>query len=308
MEIEFVGRERFAEVFPKSGSHVYNSVEFSELNRSKCDEVCYAVFADRKPRLGMVLGRRGDKFCSPFSAPFGGFLSCGEQKLEYYFEAAGLLKAFARGEGRSVEVALPPAFYGGDCTGKSVAALSGNGELMWTDVNYHYPLERCAEAEAWMRRNARKNYLASLRCGFEVEVLDRVSHGDVARVYGVVRANREWHGYPLRMTLEDVARTAPVADAELLVMTCGGVDVAAALVHRVTPFVGQVVYWGDVPGYGGLRPMNFFALEVMRHCRGLGMEVLDIGPSSEAGVPSFGLCDFKESIGCVASPKFRFRL
>ena len=83
MEIEFVGRERFAEVFPKSGSHVYNSVEFSELNRSKCDEVCYAVFADRKPRLGMVLGRRGDKFCSPFSAPFGGFLSCGEQKLEY---------------------------------------------------------------------------------------------------------------------------------------------------------------------------------------------------------------------------------
>lgn len=308
MEIEFVGAERFAQVFAEKCPHVYNSVEFSELNRPKCEDVRYTLFVDGKPRLGIVLGKRDGRYLSPFSAPFGGFLSCGSQKIGCYLEASELLKECVSQEGVSAEIALPPSFYDEDAVAKSIAALARVGELMWVDANYHYPLDRCDCPEAHMKRNARKNYHAAMGHGFEVERLDGGSRADVERAYAVIKANRDSHGYPLRMSLEDVWATAPLVGAEFFVMTGCGTDVAAAQVHRVAPGIGQVVYWGDAPGYGSLRPMNYFAAEVARRCREDGMRILDVGPSSEKGVPSLGLCDFKESIGCVVSPKFRFRL
>ena len=37
-----------------------------------------------------------------------------------------------------------------------------------------------------------------------------------------------------------------------------------------------------------------------------GISLIDIGTSTVDGVPNFGLCDFKESIGCNCSPKINF--
>ncbi len=141
----------------------------------------------------------------------------------------------------------------------------------------------------------------ALRIPFRVELLDRNREEDVERVYGIIAANRAHKGYPLRMSLDDVKRTAEVARAEFIAMSLEGRDVAAALVYRVAPGIMQVVYWGDAPGWEELYPMHRFAPEVFHICRGLGAGILDIGPSSEDGIPSEGLCFFKESIGCLPS-------
>ena len=52
----------FATVF-----HVFNTVEFSELNSNKCESIHYLLFIDKKVRLGIVIcvyaaGLAG-KFC-----------------------------------------------------------------------------------------------------------------------------------------------------------------------------------------------------------------------------------------------------
>ena len=36
--------------------------------------------------------------------------------------------------------------------------------------------------------------------------------------------------------------------------------------------------------------------------------ILDIGPSTENGIPNYGLCEFKESIGCSVTMKYSFEL
>ena len=69
-----------------------------------------------------------------------------------------------------------------------------------------------------------------------------------------------------------------------------------------------MVYWGDVEGAGEFRPMNRLAVETAQWMRREGLRVLDIGPSSDEGEPSPGLCDFKESVGCEAGLKFRFEI
>jgi len=52
--------------------------------------------------------------------------------------------------------------------------------------------------------------------------------------------------------------------------------------------------------------MNFLSYEVFKYYKENGIEVVDIGPSTEDSIPNHGLCEFKESIGCDLSPKYSF--
>jgi hypothetical protein len=38
-----------------------------------------------------------------------------------------------------------------------------------------------------------------------------------------------------------------------------------------------------------------------------GMKFVDIGPSTENSIPNYGLCEFKESIGCTVVNKYSFK-
>jgi hypothetical protein len=270
--------------------------------------VHYLVFNDKKVRLGLTLGERDGRLLSPFSAPFGGFVNVGDRPIDTYHEAVALLLDYATAQGCNVEIALPPAFYGGEEFAKTVSALSRYGQLMWADVNYHYDLTNEESFENRLKRNARNKWNIALKHPMVLEVLNADCDADVERAYKVIQANRQSHGYPLRMSLDAVLATRTVLEARFLVMSLDGVDIAAAQLQRVTDRVMQVVYWGDVPGYSDTRVMNRFTLEVFHFCKQCGVDFVDIGPSSEDGMPSFGLCDFKTSLGCEVSIKPRFRL
>jgi hypothetical protein len=92
-------------------------------------------------------------------------------------------------------------------------------------------------------------------------------------------------------------------------LTHEGVDVAAAQVFHVAEGVAQVIYWGDLKEYSQLRTMNLLSYRIFEYYyKAKEIKLLDIGPSTENGVPNVGLCDFKESIGCSTSPKFCFKI
>jgi hypothetical protein len=82
--------------------------------------------------------------------------------------------------------------------------------------------------------------------------------------------------------------------------------VAAAIVYRVSPQICQLIYWGDAPGFESSRPMNMLALKMFELFKAMGVDYLDIGPSSEDGIPNAGLCAFKESVGCTGDLKYTF--
>ena len=90
----------FATVF-----HVFNTVEFSELNSNKCESIHYLLFIDKKVRLGIVLGERENMLLSPFSAPFGGLTFMkSDIRLEYLEEAVKLLENYAFETGRLIKI------------------------------------------------------------------------------------------------------------------------------------------------------------------------------------------------------------
>lgn len=286
--------------------HIYDSADFCELNRHKADSMHYLVVSDTKARFGIVLGERGGRLLSPFSAPFGGFTTNRAQRLEGMEAATELLTSYARGLGLTWRITLPPLAY--DCTqlSKWANVLGRMGRLLYSDLNYHMPLHAGTDYMDIITSGARNKLRGAMRHGMELHKLRGDCRDDIARAYAVIRQNREEHGYPLRMSLDDVVATAPVARADFFVLTHEGTDVAAAQIHNVATGIAQVIYWGDIAAASALHPMNLLAALLYRHYADAGYRMLDIGPSTEDGVPNYGLCAFKEDTGCYVSPKLVF--
>lgn len=308
MEIVQLSAKEYGQIFA-SPSHVFNSVEFNELNGDKCEKLHYLAFKESKIKLGIILGQKEGLLKSPFSAPFGGFTSNKPVDIACYENAVECLKNYAVEHHLKVRISLPPYIYGGSYVSKSFSALSrGNAVLLYTDLNFQYRLENFPTYEENLERSARKNFHNSLKTDFGFVQLDSNDITQVSRAYEVIRINRESRGFPLRMPLQAVLDTIKIIDADFFVMTYEGVDVAAAQVFHVAKDICQVIYWGDVPKYANLRVMNFFTYKVFEHYYKAGLKILDIGPSTENGIPNYGLCDFKENIGCGVSLKFTFEI
>ncbi len=308
MEILELSSKEYGQVFDRP-YHVFNGAAFSELNKHKCEGLHYLAFKDSKIRLGLVLGERDGVLCSPFSAPFGGFSSLRTVDVEAYEEAVMALKQYAAEHRMPVRISLPPAFYGETHISKSFSALlRGGARILYSDLNYQYRLAHFENFEANLERNAKKNFHNALKSNFVFEPLNSDNQNEVARAYEVIRKNRASKGFPLRMTLQDVLDTIKVIRAGFFVMSYEGVDVAAAQVFHVSEGICQVIYWGDLLEYSHLRVMNYFTYKVFEHYFNQGLKILDIGPSTEKGIPNYGLCSFKESIGCEVSLKHTFEL
>lgn len=298
MEVERIDATEYRACF-KTPSHVYNSMEFIELNAYKCDKVHYLAFRDSKLRLGLALGERSGRLLSPFSAPFGGWCYNREQRIDCVEAASDALLRYCRERKLDLSMTLPPDIYAGSMGAKMVSALVRSGaKIEYLDLNYHYDMRDFARFEDNLDSSTRNKLHHSMAQGFSFELTD-----DVARAYEVIRRNREARGFPLRMSLADVMATVKVVKADFFVMTLDGVDVAAAQVFHVAPQVVQVIYWGDIPEYSPLRAMNCFSYRLLSHYHSAGMAVVDIGPASSDGVPNYGLCEFKENIGCRTALK-----
>lgn len=291
--------------------HVYNSVEFARLNAHKTDGLRYLTFTrNGEPKAGIILGERAGRLLSPFSAPFGGFSTAGQLRLETVEQAVEALCGYAKHAGMDIGIVLPPQLYAPTLTAHCINALSRMATLRHIDLNYYFPLDKCHGYEQIIDRSARKNLRRARSASLELEAVARDDRKGMATAYDIIRRNREEHGYELKMSLDDVADTTEIIDADFFLLrhAASGDIVAAAQVFHVAKGIAQVIYWGDLRAYGGMRPMNGLAHLLFEHYHNAGLSTLDIGPSTTDGIPNLGLCDFKTAIGCEIVPKFAFEI
>lgn len=299
MKIIELSRQEYFRTFP-SPQHAYNSAAFIALNSPKASEVRHLCIADSKPRLGLTVGIGHDgSLRAPFSAPFSGFDFNRRQSAEVMIEAARLLRAELQG----LSLTLPPAPYSPDMNFRTQAAFIAAGAKLNVDWNFHIPLAG-TDYSSLLLSPAKNKLRQALASPFALLKINE----EPLRAYEIIHRNRSQRGYPLRMSADDVINTtqgtnAPIK-ADFFVLTDGQTDIASAMVYRPTPNIAQVIYWGnDQEATGCDAPMNLLACQLASHYQTQGMEILDIGPSSSDGIPSAGLCDFKDSIGCIMTPK-----
>lgn len=300
--------QEYASLF-NATSYVFNTVAFNELNKSKVDAARYFIFRDTKIKLGICFGQKDGWLKSPFSAPFGGFAFVSEERKFFAVEeSVALIERYAREKGLKVSLTLPPEFYAGSVINESTSVLlRSNFNLAYSDVNYQFFCKDFENYERKLDHSTRKNLQRALKAEFEFHKLDSSDKSDVERAYAVIQANRTHRGFPLRMTLGQVWETVQVVKADFFVLSVERHDAAAAQVFHVAPGIVQVIYWGDAPGFSDKKVMNLLSYKVFEHYAQAGdIQIVDIGPSTENGIPNFGLCEFKENIGCKTALKYTF--
>lgn len=308
MEIREITKEEYAALV-KTNTVIFCQKDFLELNKDKVDAIHYLVAGDKKDRVAFAIGEKTGEWKAPFSAPYA--IPVYLQKkpgIEYFWKFIELLNEYAANRGaKSISVLLPPSIYGSSANAKWLSAFWGNGYFLeYEELNYSlhindYSIEEYKDTV--IQSNARKNLNIALKSGLSfVECRDEESKKEA---YEIIQCNRASKGYPLRMTWEQVLDTIKIVEHNFFVVKREEKAIAAAIVFFVTKDMVQVIYWGDKPDVGVYKPMNFLAYELIKYYKSKGITCIDIGPSTENGVPNIGLCNFKESIGCEVSAKYR---
>lgn len=305
IEVRHISASEYASLFAEP-THAFNSAEFAELNSHKCDSgpefLLFSDPADGKPRLGLIAGRRGNLLRSPFSAPFGGFEAVGRQNADVYVEAVKALREYASQRGLTVSITLPPPVYEnewGHIAAQQLALMANGAGVECMDFNYSIPL---TESVPGFNRRSRSKLNKSLRQGFRIETVYNTAM--LREVYNVIVLNHTSLGYPVWMTFDDILATTTLAvNADFFRLSLADKTVAGAMIYHTAPGVCQLIYWGDDPAERDRCPMFMLAAHIIEYYRDAGFREFDLGPASKDGVPSPGLCFFKESIGARLTAK-----
>ena len=280
---------------------------FNSLNANKCEKIFYWLFREGKYRLGIIVGLKNNTVLSPFSAPFGCFSYLNAKiTLKHIDNAVDEIVKKIEGMGiSSITLTLPPLIYDELFVSKAINCLFRKSFFIKNiDLNYAFNLNHFSDQyinNIW--RNAKKHLKISL--SKELEFIKCGDNRKKYKVYEIIKYNRERRGFPLRMTWEQILETISVIQADFfLVKNSMQQDIASAIVFHVKEReIAQVIYWGDKPEYSKNKTMNYLSFKIFEYYKHKGFKYVDIGPSTENSLPNYGLCEFKESIGCFISPK-----
>lgn len=294
MILEQLTPQAYSEAFGSLALTPFGTAGFNRLNESKAEAVYYLAAFDEndRPRFGIILGELNGELRSPFSAPWGEIACSRDTSLNRIAEFFSCLKKHSP---LPKHLTFPPEYIAPSLLSKLTGVALNIAAKATFNFTYHYPLELFAEFESNLSRTAGQKFRHAKRLNFKFEQCP------LERAYSVIAANREAHGYPLAMSLEQMNETAAIIDIDSFVLSLDGTDTASAIVYRLNPQIAHMVYWGDIPEFSSHRPMNILPYHLFSHYHREGYSIVNIGPSSTNGIPNLGLCEFKESLGCCCS-------
>ena len=291
-------------------NHIFNSAKFIKLVSGKTSVVRILLFKlSKKTRLALVLGIDSQIGMSPFSAPFGGFVPFSHEITMAEIDQAiiSLVKWLRVNSLVRLAITCPPDIYDQSFNSKIHNSLIRNSFIISrSELNFHLRTSDFQSPEAirgilW--RNGRKNLNLSLDYSLNFV---KVSGEDKAVAYKVILQNRTEKGYDLKLSFSELLLTEGAIRIDYFIVYMNAEPVASAIVYHVGVNIVQVVYWGGLSNYQFLRPINFLAFKLCMYYLGMGVEIIDIGPSSINSIPDYGLCNFKESIGCKVSSRLTY--
>lgn len=291
--------------------HCFNRAEFSYINKSKIDNIVFLVFRDNKIRGGIVGGIKNNTFFSPFSAPFGGFTyNKKDIKIQQIEDMIMLLDKWCKkNKIEYIYITLPPEIYDTNFISKTINTFYRNKYTIENvELNYYFDTQNIKDEDDYLSiisYAARKSLKRSFR--EELFFMKAKTIDEITEAYGIIKINRAERGYPLRMDFEDIISTDKIIKKDFFIVKKENISVGAAVVYHVTTKVVQVVYWGDIPSYSNYRGINFLSYKLFEYYKNNGIKYIDVGPSTENSIPNYGLCEFKENLGCDITPKYIFK-
>jgi hypothetical protein len=109
------------------------------------------------------------------------------------------------------------------------------------------------------------------------------------------------------MSFNDLEKTRAIVLGDYFLLMMDQEPVASAIVFEVAPTIAQVILLGRSFRLFFKTPNEFIAFELFHLYKKRGFAFLDIGPSSEEGVPNTGLCSLRK-YWLLSDLKYHFTL
>lgn len=284
------------------------SERFIDLNSRKADKVVYLVSDDGDRNIGLVAGIKDGVLKSPFSAPFGGFHFRKENiyisEIDKFID---LLIQYSAANGlNKIEITMPPDLYHMTFNSKvSNSMFRYKFKSCIPDVTNWVDLNNCTGI--YSQKNSREYFRQAERNN--LKFMRIIDDSEKKKGYDLIYFNRNKLGRPIYMTLEDVNNVSSIWPVDFFKVESEEQHIlASAIFYRNHPEVCFAVFWGDNEEGRPLRAMDFIALNLFMYYKNLGFRFVDLGISTETGIPNEGLLRFKESHEAVSSLRLRFRL
>ena len=202
-------------------------------------------------------------------------------------------------------IKLAPAAHDIVLFSRSMNALHRAGFMVeHVDLNYERRTLNIEFTEG-LSDGARKKLAKCNRAGFDSALLNR---SEWAKAYNLIAANRERAGRRLSLPFERIVDLEDALPGTH--MFFGTFDdkrmVAAAICLRVRPDVLYVYAWGDAEK-NEYAPTVHLCQRIYEEACFMSCRLLDVGISTENGVPNKGLIAYKESLGFLPSVKITMR-
>jgi len=288
-------------------SNPFISERFIELNRNKVDRIIRLVDECGEPVIGLVAGIKDGILKSPFSAPFGGFHFRKENvyisEIDRFLQ---LLSDYATSRFfNRIEIIIPPDIYHQTFNAKIVNSLIRQGyKFNFPEITNWIDLERFDGV--FTQKNSREYFRQAQRNN----LVFSMAHNelDKGEIYNLICENRSKFGRPVYMTLDNIISTGEIWPVEFFKVESEKNIIAAAIFYRNHSEICYAVYWGDNDEGRPLRAMDFLLLNLFTFYKEAGFRYMDLGISTENGIPNEGLLRFKESHEALSSIRYRFTL
>lgn len=248
------------------------------------------------------------QFVSGFSAPFGGpDLVRDSETVTNIFGLLSRALDWAGARGIStIRIKAKPSFYSSSEEAVQFTLFNLGFSVEACELNFHIDLVGMSSIEEYVKRlkpAARRALKHGL--GEPFALSEALSEEQWAVAYGLLERNRAAKGRRLQLSLGyllDIRKAFPKW-IRMFIFERNNAPCGAALIYRVRPRRELVVYWGDADHELERSPMNAFVQRLVERAIAEGVLSLDVGISSEDGVPNQGLIQFKESV--LARPFLR---
>lgn len=309
--VQRVTAEDYEILVPKKRTF-FNEPRFTELNKYKVNDIYYLILMrEKSARFGLIIGRSENEAKCPFSAPYSYPVAIiDESKQESIDVALEVLEEYLIAEGiQNIQYIFPPLFYDEHLLSGWISAFYRNGYTVANlDLSYAINLDKLNVDEKsygdMITAKGRKGLRRARRSGLEIVKCE--TEEDFREAYRIIEIGHEFKGFPVKLTFEQLSDTLNLVKHDAFIVKKDGVGIVAEYLYRINDRIVQGIYTGTHPDFMEYNGMNLLTWHTIQFYGDLGYKILDKATATENSMPNYGLCNFKESVGCEKSLKYTF--
>lgn len=246
---------------------------------------------------------------SPLKAPFGSVYF--EKKLtdEVLSEFISQIVKWAVSENlKKLIIKNYPDIYDNLKSKRISDILVKNGfQVVNMDLNQHISVSE-KPFEKIIAPPKRRKLKKCIKAGFKFKELDYEGYFDVA--FQVIEDTRKRKGYPVTMEKEDLKNMFKQFPDNYYLF--GVLDQDELIALYISILINKKIlynfYPGDKSDYRVFSPLVFANQGIYNFCHKNGIEIIDLGISTNESVLNYGLYKYKETLGSENSMKLTFLL